>query len=135
VQDYCKRNPLISFKFGVIIVNTNRNNLLTYSDRYGFGPTFHSPHHCRIGDFRRFAVLAFLIQSPAVFHVVQRNDNVMNPSHFGSAPADIREADLNPGSVLIEARCLVGSLPSVSTVWFDVCCHVVFLGRSLAGRC
>ena len=51
-------------------------------------------------------LLAFLIQSPAAFHVTRRNtyihlmtdaDNVMNPQHFGSDPADIRiQIRLNP---------------------------------------
>jgi len=47
-----------------------------------------------------YYLLAFLVQSPADFHDIQRNndaDKVINPLHLGSDPADIRiRVRINP---------------------------------------
>ena len=57
---------------------------------YEFRITFQLPSPLRNGTL--WDLLAFLIQSPADIHDTRRNDwdNVMNPQHFGSGPADIR---------------------------------------------
>jgi len=58
VQHYCKSNQLISLKLGTVIGPTSRKNWLTFggdpvSDTDS-GSLFHIPHHCGMGDFRRF---------------------------------------------------------------------------------
>jgi len=59
-------------KLGVVIGSTSRKNWLTF----GGDPVadmdsrslFHLPHHCRIGDFRRFISVTRTLQSSADFH-------------------------------------------------------------------
>ena len=56
---------------------------------------FYLPHHCRIGDFRRFISISHTITSRffTTLSKVTQVDKRMNPMHFGSNPADFR---INP---------------------------------------
>ena len=55
------------------------------------GSLFRFPHHCGIGDFGRLSALHRLIFM--TLGEVTDADNVMNPQHFGSDPADGRHLD------------------------------------------
>jgi len=77
---------------------TNRKNLVTF----GGDPVpdtdsrllFHFPHHCEIGDFRRFINISHNVTThQPIFMTLGKMtdaDKIMNPRHFGSDPADIR---------------------------------------------
>ena len=58
VQYYCNSNQPISVKLDVVMWPTNWNNCLTFGGDLVPGTDsrslFHFPHHCKIGDFRRF---------------------------------------------------------------------------------
>jgi len=52
------------------------------------GLLFRFPHHCGIGDFRRFIAISHTVTSRLLRHLADA-DKRMKP-HFGSDPADIR---------------------------------------------
>jgi len=62
-QDYCKRNQPTSMKLGVTIEPTSLKNGLTFGDLVEMDSRllFHFPHHCRIGDFRRFISISHTV--------------------------------------------------------------------------
>jgi len=72
VQDYSKSNQPISLKRGVMIGIINCKKLLSLSGdpdpEVNSRSLFHLPHHCEIGDIRRFISISHrAVQSPANF--------------------------------------------------------------------
>jgi len=50
---------------------------------------FHFPHHCGIGNCRRF-ICIFFYSHRLIFTTLGDANKIMNPQHFGSDPEDIR---------------------------------------------
>jgi len=92
VHDYCKSNQPISLKLGVMIKPTSRKNWLTFGGNpVPIGISF--PHHCGIGDSRRFISISHTVSHRPIFtrlgEVIDA-DKLTKPQHFGSDPADIQ---------------------------------------------
>jgi len=102
-----------------MIGDSNRKNWLTFGDPdTDSGSLFHFPHHCGIGDFRRFISISH--SHRLIFTTLSKvteTNKLMNSQHFGSDPADIRiQIWINPEIQiripyrfwLIDVKCLGG---------------------------
>jgi len=102
---------------------TNWKNWLTFvGDPVPDTDHFSTPHSIAEQGFQEIYHLPYSRrQISTTLGEMTHADNVMKPQHFGSNLADIRirigiSPDANPGSLLIEVRCLGGGLRSLSTV-------------------
>ena len=78
---------------------------------------FHFPHHCRIGAFILEDLLVFLIHHRPIFTTLgEVTDSTTFWRRFSRHPHPDPDSsgnlDSNPGSVLVEVRCLGGGFRS-----------------------
>jgi len=111
-QHYYKSNEPISLKLGVTMEPYQAEALINFWWWSDSRSLFNFPRRCGIGYFRRFIGIFSYSHWP----IFRTRGDIMNPQHFGSDPADIWiwiNPYLNPGSLLIEVRCLGRGLYSL----------------------
>ena len=117
VQDYCKSSQPTSLKPDVMTGPTNHKNRLTFSGDpvpdTDSGSLFHFPQHRGTGIFD---LLAFLIQSLANFRNTRQNVWHWQDNESTTFWEQSENLDLNPGSLLVQVKCICGGMLSLSAI-------------------